>query len=98
MNKCFCLKTVNINSVSFNSNHSTIIANLKTLSNKATIVVLYKVDMGSDGNIMPFNIFTKLFPSTTADQLVATKDATKLRTCNYRTITQLGRCKIEIEK
>ena len=24
----------------------------------------YKVDMGSDGNIMPFNIFTKLFPST----------------------------------
>ena len=56
-----CIKMVNINLVSFNSNHSVIIANLKTSSNKATIVVPYKVDMGSDGNIMPFNIFTKLF-------------------------------------
>ena len=57
----------------------------------------YKVDTGSDGNIMPFNIFTKLFPSTTADQLVATKDATNLRTYNSTTITQLGSCKVEIE-
>ena len=46
---------------------------------------------------MPFNIFTKLFPSTTMDDLAATKDATKLRTYNYTTITQLGRCKVEIE-
>ena len=46
--------------------------------------------MGSDGNIMPFNIFTKLFLNMTADQLVATKDATKLRTAqqlhNYANI------------
>ena len=40
-------------------------------------MVPHKIDMGSDGNIMPFNIFTKLFPSATADQLAATKDATK---------------------
>ena len=45
---------------------------------------------------MPFNIFTKLFPSTAMDQLVATKDATKLRTDNC-TITPLRRCKVEIE-
>ena len=88
---------VNINSVSFDSNHSTIIADLKTSSNKATIVVPYKLDMGNDGSIMPFNIFTKLFPSTTADQLTATKDATKLRTYNCTPITQLGRCKVKIE-
>ena len=88
---------ININSISFNSNHSAIIANLKTSSNKATIVVSYKVGMGSDGNIESFNIFTKLFPSATADQLAATKDAPKLRTYNYTTITQLGRCKVEIE-
>ena len=66
------IEKVNINSVNFNSNHSAIIANLKTSSIEATIVVPYKVAMGSDWNIMPFNIFTKLFPSTTA-QLVATK-------------------------
>ena len=56
-----------------------------------------KIDMGSDWNIIPFIIFTKLFPSTTTDQLVATKDATKLRTYNCGTITQLTRCKVEIE-
>ena len=49
---------VNINSVNFNSYHFTTTANLKTSSNKAAIMVPYKVDMGSDGNIMPFNIFT----------------------------------------
>ena len=81
-----CIEMVNIHSVSFNSNHSAIIANLKTSSNKATIVVPYKVHIGSDGNIMPFNIFTELFHSATANQLVATKDATKLRTCNCTTI------------
>ena len=82
-----CIKMVNICSVSFNSNHSVIITNLKTSSNKATIVMPYKVDMGNDGNIMPFNIFTKIFPRLTAYQLVATEDATKLRTYNCTTIT-----------
>ena len=45
--------------ISFNSDHSALITTLKTSSNTAKIAVLYKVDMGSDGNIMPFNIFTK---------------------------------------
>ena len=53
--------------------------------------------MDSGENIMPFNIFTKLFPSTTTGQLAAIKDATKLRTYNCTIITQLGRCKVEIE-
>ena len=92
-----CIGMVNINSFSFNSNHSAIMAILKTPSNKATIVVPYKVDMGSDRNIMPFNIFTKLFPRTTADKLAATKDVTNLWTYNCATITQLGRCKVQIE-
>ena len=64
-------ETVNISSVNFNSNHSTIIAKLKTSSNKAAIMVPYKVDMGSDGYVMPFNIVPKLFHSTTMDQLTA---------------------------
>ena len=49
---------VNINSVRFDSNHSAIIANLKTSSNKIVITtVLYKNDIGSDGNIMAFYIY-----------------------------------------
>ena len=59
-------------------------------------MVSYKVDTGSDGNIMPFNIVAKLFPSVTTDQPVVTKDTTKLRTYNC-TIIQLGRCKVEVE-
>ena len=42
---------VNINSVYFNKNCSVLTANLKTLVGKNSISVLYKIDMGSDGNI-----------------------------------------------
>ena len=75
------IKTVNINSVRCNSNHSAILANLKTSSNKVIIMVSYKVDTGSDGNILPFHIYKKLFHNTTVNQLAATKDAkSKLKT------------------
>ena len=86
------IKTVNINLISFNSNHSMILAKLKTSSKQATMTVPFKVDTGSDGNIMPFNIFKKLFPNTTEDRLATTKDTTMLRSYKSITITQLGRC------
>ena len=63
----------NINSIRFNSNHSPIIANSKTSVNKVVITAPYKVDTGSDGNIMPFYMYKKLFPRATADQLVGKK-------------------------
>ena len=44
------IETVNINSVIFYSDHSTLITNLKKLSNKATIMEPHKVDTGCDGN------------------------------------------------
>ena len=86
----------NINLISFNSNHSVILSKLKTSSKQATITVPYKVDMGCDGNIMPFNIFKKLFPNTTEYRLAATK-GTSLRRYNNTTITQLGTCGVVIE-
>ena len=43
------IKMVNINSVTFNSNHSAILENLKTSSNKVTIMVSYKVDIAVMG-------------------------------------------------
>ena len=50
---------VNINSVRVTSNHSAVIANLKISSNKVIFTVSYKLDMESDGNIMPFYIYKK---------------------------------------
>ena len=58
------IKTVNVNLISFKSNHSTIIAKLKASSKQVTMMVPYKVNTGCDDNIMPFNVFKKLFPST----------------------------------
>ena len=74
-----------------------IVAKLKTLPKQTTMMVSYKVDMDCNGNIMPFNILKNLFPSTTENTLVTTKDTTTLRTYNSITITQLGRCGVVIE-
>ena len=38
-------------------------------------MVPYKVDMGTDGSIMPSHIYIKLFPGAKVDQLAATEDA-----------------------
>ena len=51
------INSININSITFNSRPSVIAANLNTSSSQATSVVPYKVDSGSNGNIMPFHIF-----------------------------------------
>ena len=58
-------------------------------------MVSYKVAMGSDGSIMPFNIYNTFFPSEEVNKLAATKDAKiKLKAYNH-TKTYLGRCKIK---
>ena len=55
--------------------------------------------MGSDGNIMPLHIYKKIFPKGTKEQLMTTKNESfKLQTYNIITITQMGRCKVKIEK
>ena len=90
------IKRENTNLISFNSNHSMIKARLKTLSKQATMMIPYKIHMGCNGNIMPFNIFKKLFPST-KDTLAAMKDMAMLRAYNSTTITQLGRCSVVIK-
>ena len=65
--------SVNLNSISFNKNHSVLIANLKTAAGKNSIKVPFKVGTGSDGNIMPLHTYKKLFPGMTNEQLVVTK-------------------------
>ena len=67
------IETVHINSINFNTIHSIIAANLKT-SHKVIITVQYKVDIGSNGNIMSLYINKKLFPRATKEHLAATRN------------------------
>ena len=64
--------TVNITSFNFNSIISVIIATLEIISSKISVIILFKVDTGSDGNIMPYHIF-KIFPRASEEQLEANK-------------------------
>ena len=82
---------ININSITFNSKCSVITANLNTSSSQATLLVPYKVDTGSQGNIMPFHIFSKLFPMSTKEELAPMNiDNITLRAYNSTTVTELA--------
>ena len=87
---------VNINSIHFNKNHFILKANLKMSAGPNNVMVPYKVDMGSDGNIMPLHIYKKLFPKITNEQLVTTKhNSLQIKSYNKTAITQLGTCIVE---
>ena len=91
------IDTLNINSINFNSKHSAATANIKTLSNQVWIIVPYKVDTGSDWNIMPFNIFQILFPRATKEQLVTRGNKNTQKTYSRTTLTQLSICKVKLK-
>ena len=63
------IETVSIDSVHLNKNWSLISAKLEMQAGRNTVEILYKVDTGSEGNIMPLFIFKKLFKNTTEEQL-----------------------------
>ena len=60
---------LSIDSVHLNKNLSLLTAKLETQSSRNAIVIPYKIDMGSKGNIMPLFIFKKLFKNITEEQL-----------------------------
>ena len=66
------IETVSINSVYTNKNWSMLTAKLKMCVDNNKLTVLYKIDTGSDGNIMPRYIFKKLFPRVTEAKLKKT--------------------------
>ena len=78
------INLVNIKSVHFNKNCSVITVNVKTSTGRNNVIVPYKVDTGSYGNIMPLYIYKKLFPEVTSEQLAATK----MRVYHYKCITK----------
>ena len=58
------IEIVSINSVCVNRNQSVITASLDTFAGKNKVKIPYKVNMGSEGNIMPFHIFKKYFETS----------------------------------
>ena len=89
---------VNINSIHFNKNFSILTVNLKMSAGPNNAMVPYKVNMNSDGNIMPLQMYKILFPKITSEQLVATiNNNVQLRMYNKTTIAQLGTYVVEVE-
>ena len=88
------IETVSIDSVHLNKNWSLLTVKLEMQAGRNTIVVPYKVDTVSEGNIKLLFIFKKkMFKNTTEEKLrKSIKGHIRLRTYNKTNITQLGTC------
>ena len=64
---------VSIYSIQLNKKHSVLTANLKMSAGQNNLMVPYKIDTGSHGNIMLLHMYNKLLPSITNEQLATTK-------------------------
>ena len=92
------IETVSINSIYLNRNCLLITVHLKMQVGKTTIEVPYKIDTGSEGNLMPLYIFKKLFKNIWEEQLKGSiKSNVKFKTYNRTHITQLGTCLVIIK-
>ena len=81
--------TVSIDSVGMNKNWSLLMVEIETYTGDNIVTILYKIDMGSEGNIMPWHIFKRLFKNITEAKLKNTiKRHIKLKTYNKTVITQ----------
>ena len=66
------IEMVSINSVYMNKNWLMLTAKLEMCTGDNKITIPYKIDTGSDGNIMHWYIFKKLFPRVTEAELEKT--------------------------
>ena len=87
------IELVGINSIYLNKNQLMLTAKLEMCIGSNNMIIPYKIDTGSDGNIMPWYILKKLFPRVTKSLLMRTfKNHIKLKMYNKTFITQLGMC------
>ena len=63
------IEEVSINSVCLNNKLSLITTQLETQVSKNTIKIPYKIDTGSEGNLMPLYICKKLCGNRSVEQL-----------------------------
>ena len=89
---------VSINLLYVNRKQSSIMAKLEMQAGRTVLEIPYKIDTGSEGNIMPLYIFRKLFASISKDQLKRSVEGNiKLKTYNGMHIMQLGTCVVQIK-
>ena len=62
-------EVVSINSLYINRKRSLITAKFEMQVGKTVLEIPYKIDMGSEGNLMPLYIFRKLFANMSEEQL-----------------------------
>ena len=75
------IEMVVINSVCMNKSQSMLTAKLHVYTGDNNVIIPYKIDTGSDGNIMPWYIFKKWFARVTEAELTKTiKNHIKLKT------------------
>ena len=92
------IEIVSIDSVHLNRNQSVITAYLDTFAGEDKVEIPYKIDMGSQGNIMLLYIFKKIFKNTMLEQLKQSiKNHIRLHTYNGTSIMQLGTCAVFIK-
>ena len=92
------IEIVSIDSVCSNRNQSVITPYLDTFADKNKVEIPYKIDTGSEGNIMPLYIFKKIFKNNMLAQLKQSiKNHIRLHTYNGTSITQLGTCAVFIK-
>ena len=73
-------------------------AKLETQVGKVVLGIPYKIDTGSEGNIMPLYIFQKLLANISKDHLKRlVKGNIKLKIYNGTHIMQLGMCMVQIK-
>ena len=66
------IETGSIDSVHMNKNQSLLTVDLEMHAGNNKIIGPYKIDTGSEGNMMPWHIFKRLFPSVTESELKKT--------------------------
>ena len=92
------IEEVSINSVYLSNKWSLITAQLEIQVSDNTIKVPYKIDTGSEGNLMPLYIFKKLFRNKSVEQCKRSiKGNIKLKTYNGMHIEQLGTYMVTIK-
>ena len=91
------MEEVIINSIYLNNKWSLITAQLEMQVGNNALKVPYKIDTGSEGNLMPLYIFKKLFKNKSKEQLKRSiKRNIKLKTYNGMQIEQLDMCTVTI--
>ena len=91
-------EVVSINSLYINRTRSLIMAKLERQAGKTVLEIPYKIDTGSEGNIMLLYIFQKLFANMSNEQLKrSVKGNIRLKMYNGTHIMQLGMCAVQIK-